>query len=377
MNSRRTRLRSALAVILTVLVLVPTAVLFGRVWSENSDLRTGTELEQQGVEYITALSPLVSALVEQQSSALQGVNEPPKSLDPAIARVSAVDARLGESLKTKARWTTLQQKIAKLPKVTGGPLAVYQAHVEVTDLVLALYSTIRRNSHLNRDPDNDLSNLQEAVAIDMPTTVIRGSRMGDYAAILQGVTGKTRAAITVQFGQEVLAVQEAVDSLTDNLQTAVDDTNSPTLSGSLVSTLDSFRRGVESMARGANLGGAPNVATMAIAQSSLQTALNTLSSVTLKEMARLLDDRLSTINYRRGEAVTMGLLAVLLVLVALIWPAVSRRREPTPSPTPPGETTRDIVSSRSGGGYGNSQYDQVPNYGEANPTRRERSGALR
>jgi hypothetical protein len=376
MNSRRTRLRSALAVILTVLVLVPTAVLFGRVWSENSDLRAGTELEQQGVEYITSLSPLVSALVEQQSSALQGVNEPPKSLDPAIARVSAVDARLGDSLKTKARWATLQQKIGKLPKVAGGPLAVYQAHVEVTDLVLALYSTIRRNSHLNRDPDNDLSNLQQAVTIDMPTTVIRGSRMGDYAAILQGVTGKTRAQLTVQFGQEVLAVQEAVDSLTDNFQAAVDDTNSPTLSGSLVSTLDSFRRGVESMARGANLGGAPNVATMAIAQSSLQTALNSLSSVTLKEMARLLDDRMSTINYRRGEAVTMALLAVLLVLAALIWPVVSRRRDPAPMPTPPGETTRDIVSSRAGG-YGNNQYDQVPNYGEANPTRRERSGALR
>ena len=159
MNSRRTRLRSALAVILTVLVLVPTAVLFSRVWSENSDLRAGTELEQQGVEYITALSPLVSALVEQQSSALQGVNEPPKSLAPALARVSAVDARLGDSLKTKARWTTLQQKIAKLPKTAGGPLPVFQAHVEVTDLVLALYSTIRRNSHLSRDPDNDLSNL--------------------------------------------------------------------------------------------------------------------------------------------------------------------------------------------------------------------------
>ncbi len=377
MNSRRTRLRSAIAVILTVLVLVPTAVLFGRVWSDNSDRRAATELEQQGVEYITALSPLVSALVEQQSSALQGVNEPPKSLAPAIARVAAVDARLGEPLKTKARWATLQTKIGKLPKVAGSPLLVYQAHVEVTDLVLALYSTVRRNSHLNRDPDNDLSNLQQAVAVDMPDTVIRGSRMGDYAAILQVVTGKTRSALAVQFGEEVLAVQDAVDSLTDNLQTAVDDTNSPTLSGSLVSTLDSFRRGVESMARGANLGGAPNVATMAIAQSSLQTALNTLSSVTLKEMARLLDDRMSTLNYRRGEAVTMGLLAVLLVLVAVIWPAVSRRRNPAPAPTPPGETTRDIVSSRSGGGYGNNQYDQVPNYGEANPTRRERSGALR
>ncbi|MGX6603942.1 hypothetical protein ACWKSP_17625 [Micromonosporaceae bacterium Da 78-11] len=355
---------------------MPTAVLFGRVWQDNSDLRANTELEQQGVEYLTALSPLVNALVEQQSSALQGVADPPKSLDPAMARVTAVDTRLGDELKTKARWATLQTKIAKLPKVTGTPLVVYQAHVEVTDLVLALYNTIRRNSHLNRDPDNDLSNLQQAVAIDMPNAVVQVSRMGDYAAIAQNVSGKTRAAIVVQFGQEVLAVQNSVNSLTDSLQAAVDDTNSATLSGSLVSTLDSFRRGVESMTRGANPGGAPNTATMAIAQSSLQGALNSLTGVTLKEMAGLLDDRMNSLDYRRGEAITMGLLAIVLVLGALLWPALNRRREPVATP-PVGESTRDIVASRSTGGYGNNQYDQAPNYGEANPTRRERSGALR
>jgi hypothetical protein len=376
MNSRRTRLRSAIAVILTVLVLVPTAVLFGRVWTENSDQHTNTDLEQQGVEYLTALSPLVNALVEQQSSALQGVAEAPKSLDPAMARVTAVDARLGESLKTKDRWASLQQKIGKLPKVTGNPLLVYQAHVEVTDLVLALYTTVRRTSHLNRDPDNDLSNLQQAVTIDMPQTVIRGSRMGDLAAIAENLTGKNKGLLTVQFGEEVLAVEDSVNNLTDSLQAAVDDTNSTTLSGSLVTTLDNFRRGVESMTRGANQGGAPNVATTAIAQSSLQTALNSLSGVTLKEMASLLDKRMDRINHRRTEAVAMALLALVLALAALIWPALSRRREPAATP-PVGETTRDVVASRASGPYGNSQYDQLPSYGEANPTRRERSGALR
>lgn len=378
MNSRRTRLRSALAVILTVLVLVPTAVLFGRVWQENSDRHDSTALEQKGVEYLTALSPLTSALVEDQSSALQGVNKQAAGLKTAIAGVSDTDARLGGDLQTTQRWAGLKEKIAKLPKVTGGPLAVYSAHVEVTDLTLALYQSVRRVSKLNRDPDNDLSNLQQAVAVDMPETVVAVSRMGDLATITSNATGKTKATVAVQFGEEVIAVQNLVDQLTDDLQAAVNDTNSATLSGSLVSTLDSFRRGVESMNRGANQGGLPNVATMSIAQSSLQTALNSLAGVTLKEMTGLLDDRRSTLNYRRGEAAAMGLLAIVLALGAVIWPA-TRRRPAAPASAPVvGEATRDIALARPNGpgAYGNNPYDQLPNYGD-NPTRRERSGALR
>src|SRR3954447_15890376 len=151
MNTRRSRLRSALAVIMTVLVLVPTAVLFGRVWQDNSDRHASTAREQKGVEYLSALAPLINQLVEYQSSAVQGVNTPPAQLKAAIAKVSDVDGRLGDDLKTKDRWAGLQDKITKLKNpVTGGQLAVFQAHAEVMDLVVALYDAIRRNSELNR-----------------------------------------------------------------------------------------------------------------------------------------------------------------------------------------------------------------------------------
>jgi hypothetical protein len=376
MNSRRTRLRSALAVILTVLVLVPTAVLFGRVWQESSRQASQTELEKKGVEYITALTPLISALAESESSALQGVTSPPDSVNAAVSKVAAVDASLGDDLKTKERWADLQAKIGKLPKASGGALGILQAHIEVSDLALALYGAVRRNSELSRDPDSDVSNLQQAAAVDMPTTVVLVSRMGDWAQILQAATAKTRGTIAVQFGQEVLAVQDSVNALTESLQAAVDNTSSPTLSGSLVSTLDSFRRGVESMTRGANPGSTPNVATMSTAQTALQTALNTLAGVTLKEMAKLLDDRSNSISYKRTEAVLMGLLAIVLVLGALVWPVLSRRREAQTLAPPLDDSTRDIPASRTTAPYG-GRYDLAPAYGDTDPTRRERSGALR
>ena len=380
MNSRRTRLRSALAVILTVLVLVPTAVLFGRVWTDNSEHKDSAELEKKGVEYLTALAPLVSALAESESTAIQGVKAPPETLAAAVSRVSAVDARIGDELKTKERWANLQENIGKLPKVTG-TLPVFEAHVEVTDLTLELYDAVRRNSELNRDPDSDMANLQQAVAIEMPETVVRVNRMGDLANLLQSAGAADRQEIGALFGQEFLASQEAVDELTDSLQAAVDDTRSQTLSGSLVTSLDSFRLGVESMNRGANPGRAPNVATMATAQSTLQTALSNLSGVTLKEMERLLDDRIDSLDYRRNEALVMGLLALLLVLAAVLWPALARRRdgEPAPAAGPVGESTRDVAHHRPAGSppYGAHPYDQAPAYGDPNQTRREQSGALR
>jgi hypothetical protein len=385
MNSRRTRLRSALAVILTVLVLVPSAVLFGRVWQENSRQRNQTNLEQKGVQYLSALTPLIAAIAESESSAVQGVTDPPDSLTAAVGKVAAADAALGDDLKTHERWTDLKNKIGKLPKTTGGPTALLTAHIEASNLTLELFQAVRRNAQLNRDPDSDVNNLQQAVAVDMPRTVALVGRMGDLANMLQTAGAKIRGQLAVQFGQSVLDVQDAVTALTEDLQAAVDDTKSSTLSGNLVSTLDSFRRGVESMTRGANPGGSPNVATMSTAQTALQTSLNALSGVTLKEMDGLLGDRSDSLSYKRGEALVMGLLAVLLAVVALIWPLVGRRRdEAAPAPaTGPGESTRDVANRMSApgtgpyGGGGGGPYDVQPAYGEFDPTRRERSGALR
>jgi hypothetical protein len=382
-DNRPSRTRSALAAVLTVLILVPAGYLFYRVWQTNSDSRDSTKLEQQGVEYLTNLSPLISALAESETSALAGVTAAPGSLTAAVARLTAADQRLGETLQTRERWTGLREKIGRLPGVAGDTQTVFQAHVEVTDLALALYNTVRNNAELVRDPDNDLSHLQQAVAIDLPNTVVQVNRMGDLALMLTHVSGSAanratqQAALGPQFGAAVQSVGAAVNSLTDNLQAAVDDTNSPTLSGNLVTSLDSFRRGVESLTRGANPGGVPDAATMATAQSQLQTSLTGLSGVTLKEMGNLLRDRLDRLDTQRIEALIAAVAVVLLAIAALVLRMTGRRRRRVGTPAS-GDPTRGMSVSQPGSesGYG-SLTDPPPSYGEVNPTRRERSGALR
>jgi hypothetical protein len=377
MDNRRSRTRSALAAVLTVLILVPAAILFARVWGTISDERDSTKLEKQGVEYVSALAPLVSALAEAQSSALAGVSDAPGSLTAAINGVAAADQRLGDDLGTRERWTGLRQKIEGLTKVSpGNPALVLQAHVEVSDLTLALYNAVRNNSELIRDPDNDISHLQQALAVDLPGTVVQVSRMGDLSQLVAKGDAQLQAQLGPQFGAAVQAVNTTVNNLTDNLQAAVDDTNSATLSGNLVSGLDSFRRGVESLTRGANPGGSPNAATMATAQSQLQTSLANLSGITAREMTALLEDRLDSLDNEAIVALVAAAAVVLLVGAAMVVPLTGNgRRILTPGP---GEGTRDMTVGPHGSDPGQTGAGtRVPPYGEANPTRRERSGALR
>lgn len=375
-DNRRTRARSALAAVLTVLILVPATILFASVWGTISDQRDSTELEKRGIEYISALAPLVSALAEAQSSALVGVSATPASLSAAINGVAAVDQRLGVELKTRERWTGLRRQMDQLAKTTGNPVTVFQAHVEVTELALALYDTVRDNSELVRDPDNDVSHLQQAIGVNLPEAVIQVSRMGDLSQLVATADAKVRAQLTPQFGAAVESVNSAVGDLTDNLQAAVDDTSSVTLSGNLISGLDSFRRGVESLTRGANPGGTPNPATMATAQSQLQTSLANLSGIVSREMIALLDKRLDGLDNDTIVALVSAAAAVLLVAAAMVLPLTgSGRRIFVP---PPAEATRDLNVGSSGPDAGRAETDhRPPAYGEANPTWREQTGALR
>jgi hypothetical protein len=379
-DNRPTRLRSSLAAILAVLVLVPAGYLFFRVWQNNADRRDDTKLEQQGVDYLTNLSPLIGALAEAQSSALQGVTTAPPSLNTAVTSVASADQRLGGALRTTERWSSLRTKIGQLP-LAGDPTTVYQAHVEVSDLALALFNAVRNNSGLLRDPDNDISNLQQAVAVDLPNTVVQVSRMGDLSLLVANISGSStqkaqqQAVLGPQFGAAVQFVNSSVNALTDDLQAAVDKTNSETLSGNLVGTLDSFRRGVEALTRGANPGGAPNAATMATAQTQLQASLGGLSGVVLREMDGLLQDRLDTLDTQQIEALVAGVLVLLLIAGAILARPGGRRRRVLPSGV--GESTRDMSVRQSGSQPGYANLIDQPPYGEAGPTRRERSGALR
>jgi hypothetical protein len=381
---RPARSRSALAALLTVLILVPTGYLFFRVWQHNDDERGNTKLEKQGVEYLTSLSPLISALAQSESAALTGNTNASPALTAATARVAAADQKLGDALRTHDRWAGLRDRITKLPATTGGPAAVFQAHVEAADLALALYDTVRNNSTLVRDPDNDLSQLQQAVAVDLPTSFVQVNRAVDYLAQLsQTLDANQKTLLGAQLAAAYTNLQTSVGALTDDLQAAVDETNSPTLSGSLVASLDGYRRGVETMSRGiialstgAGTPSASSAAATATAQNQLVAAQANLDGVLTREMTGLLNTRQDDLDNQRIEAIGAAALVLLLMLLATIVRSTGRRRRQVPVSSG-SDTGRGATTGRSGSppAYGNL-IDPAP-YSAGDPTQRERSGALR
>src|SRR4051812_20669649 len=158
-DSRPSRIRTTLTAVLTVLVLVPTGILFTQSWQRNNDERNSTETEQHGIEYLNAMIPLVGALAQAQSSALRGAPGSAGGLSTVVGQVAAVDQRIGAELRVRERWNGLRTKVEALASTTGDPVTVFQAYAQATDLALALCDSVRSNADLARDPDNDISNL--------------------------------------------------------------------------------------------------------------------------------------------------------------------------------------------------------------------------
>ena len=376
---RPSRLRSVLAAVLAVLILVPAALLFTQVWQQNADQHADTDLKLKGVEYLAALSPLVSALTEAQSSALQEAETPPAALPAAVTHMASVDQRLGEDLRTRERWINLRESIARLASVKGEKSRVFQAHVEVSSLALALARTVADTSTLSRDPDNDVSHLQQAAAIDVLDTVVQVSRMGDLSRAVANIRGsateraQSQAILLPQFGAAVSQVNSDVAALTDDLQAAVDDTASVTLSGSLVSTVDAFRRGVEEFIRYASPNatvsgtGRPNQAALPTAQSQLQMSLASLSGVLVRELNGLLEARQDRLDQQRIETVALAGALLLLVLTVAFLALTSRPRFPA-------APTRDETPAEP---FPHSRLGPPPPYGETGHDLRERTGAVR
>jgi hypothetical protein len=380
-ENRRNRLRATTAAVLTVLLLVPFGLLFARYWDSVTERRDQTVKERQGVEYVTRLLPLLSALAEGQATAVRGGKSAPPALREAVNGVTQIDQRLGADLGTRERWADLRTKIDELPRATGGPAGILDAHIVVGDLLLGLFDAVRDKSRLDRDPDNDVSHLQEAIAGDLPEAVNQANRMADLSLLLATAAAPVRQRLTPPFGASVQAVDDAVDALTEHLEESVTDTSSRTLSGNLIAPLDAFRRSIETLNRDVNPTDKPNAAALTVSRTALLQSLGGINSTVLREMDGLLQQRLDDIDADRREAVLTAVAAGLIALLALataVGPVFRRRR---PATATPGTGDRgpnranDVVAVPA---YGHSLPDPVPPFGNpVPPTRREQFGALR
>ncbi|HEX8628727.1 MAG TPA: hypothetical protein VF755_11205 [Catenuloplanes sp.] len=340
MDNRRPGLRSTLSAVLALALLVPIGILFSQVWRTTTDDISVIQKEHRGVEYLTSLGQLLNATSQTQATALQG-QAPPESLRQAVARTAEADQRLGTELETHERWAALRAKIEKLPRATAGQeFATYQAHTEVSELLLALFRTVRVRAGLAHDQQTDVVNLQQAVGDGLPNALVRASRLADLIALAPKANATQRQQVGLGLGVTRQEVSTAVEAMTDNLQTAADETRSATLSGAVLGALDRFRLAVDGLIQGAttaiNAGATPaqggtadptaGLAQLATIRAGLQVAANDLTTISFQETDVLLDNRLDELRARQRTALITAAAAVLLALAAILVPILGRRR---------------------------------------------------
>ncbi|MFI5839360.1 hypothetical protein ACIA8K_06545 [Catenuloplanes sp. NPDC051500] len=318
-----------------MLILVPTAVLFGQSWNGASERIDSVNRERQGVEYAIALGELTRVLAEAQSAAL---HQSP-SLDPvngAVAAVDGVDARLGADLGTTARWADARSKIEALGGANGSTSTVYESYAAVTDLLLALHAEVRDNAELSRDPRGDTFHLQEAGAAELPALIVGTGRLADLAGMAVGASDADRPALLGRILAARATVERSVADLTDNLQASLDSTESDTLSTKLLTGLNRFRQGVDKLyvvAAGAETD-AGLAAQISPARTEAQRAQADLMATVLTELDTLLHDRGESLATQRIVAVFMLVLAVLIAAVPILLPLVRNRPRTQTEPVP-------------------------------------------
>ncbi|MEE6259199.1 hypothetical protein [Plantactinospora sonchi] len=321
-----------LRVLLAVALLAPVGVLFTSTWRDNDDRRSVIELERHGVEYLRALEPVMLALVDARAGAVAGRPVDAGTLHRAVEHANAVNGRLGAELRATERWTGVRTTIQALPKAaTADPVRAAATYGETVDLLVALYAKVRQSSGLARDQAADSFHLQDAVADELPRALDAAGRLADLVVLASRRSSAAQPEIATTLALARAAAMGPATDLLNNLRAAVENTESRTLGGNLLSRLDSYQRTVEVLdALATPAGGTeftlPEPARVASARAAAQVSGAELATIIHTELDTLLRNRADDLSGERWIGFAALTLAVLLVLALIVLTLLAARQ---------------------------------------------------
>ena len=324
----RTARPSVLAAALVLVLLVPVGFLFFQAYDSVNDRRAATEREIEGVAYLRALGLLTFTITNAQAARVAGNGADQDAVSAAVSQVAAADERYGDALRTHDRWTGVRARIDSIRSDPRGDtptnLGAYQ---EVTDLLLALYGKVRDESGLVHDPDADAYQLQESVGANLPVAVIAAGRLADLAAFSSTQPAAQQLAAVSDIALARVMLTYSAGRLVEGLRAASDDTESRTLGGNVLSSLDNFQLNTQELLSAAGQAGLPasDVSLIVVQRAEVQKAARELSSTILNEVDRLLDARRDALSRDRLLVLAAGILALLLALLAILVLALAAR----------------------------------------------------
>ncbi|PWR08894.1 hypothetical protein DKT68_14225 [Micromonospora acroterricola] len=321
-----------LPLLLIAALLAPVGLLLAQTWRHTGDDRELAARERLGVQYLRALAPVTDALVEAQSAAVNGRPASDEALTRAVEDAAAVDARIGDELRSQERWDGLRAKLEALrDRGPTDPEAAYTAYGELTDLLLALHRKVRESSGLVRDAGADSFFLQDSAGQELPEAVVLAGRLADLGALAPRRPAAERTRSLIELTAVRAAALTPATDLVDNLRSAVDSSESTDLGANVLTPLDTYQRSVEALAAYSTPSagaGTLDPGPLAAARLNTHTAALQLQPVILSELDALLVERIDGLDRDRWLAAGAGLVATLLLgwLAALLIAASRRAR---------------------------------------------------
>ena len=314
------------------MLLVPLALLFVDARTTVTERDTTTRQERIGVEYLRALEPLTTALIDAQTAAVIGQGGRFAVVTAEVERFQEIDTRYGEELGVTRRWAALRSRIAQLPSVSESAVA-YGLFSEATAVALALYLEVWRDAYFDVDPDRDSASLQTAVTIDLPQIAVLAGRFSDSFALNRG------RELTAVALAELLALRERIvesgRTVIANLQDAVDVTEDAGLSGLLLDEINTLQQRVDALGGARGLTDGPvtgtDIATAGILGTAVVTAASALYAKSLAALDSLLGTRQADLRADFIRINLVGGAGAVLALFPLgfgVWVWARNRRQP-------------------------------------------------
>lgn len=352
--------------LILIATLIPVTVFFVRLYTISGEEKSLAERERHGVEYLSSVWQLTLSLVEAQSAVVGGTQPADAgAVAASVAAVDLIDQRLGAELRTHDRWAALRTKIKPLPAgPTRNATAAYTAYTQTTEQLLGLYAEIRQHAGLIQDPDVDAFFLQDAITEQLPRMLIAAGRLTDLTHLAGARSADDETTTITNFTVVRNAVTGPAQDLSDDLQSAVDGARSRTLSGTLLSQLETFGRRMDAFTAASAPGAGevlPRPAQVDDARTGLQFAAADLGNAILLELDGLFGDRIGSRELRQWWAVAAYAVAVLLVATGVALPSASRylgrrrgdvpaRAATDPDERPIGPVGRPLVTTSVGPG---------------------------
>jgi methyl-accepting chemotaxis protein len=284
--------------------------------------------ERDGVAWLQALSPAISAVQEQRALAVRSLASNGSSsadlasgnarIKLAIDRLTQTDRESGRLLDAGKPLADIQRLVSALPESGASvpPARLQAAYDELVAALLAAGSHIGDSSGLVLDPDLDSFYLMQAAVIDGPGIVDALARLRQAGAALP--PNANEATVVRALAAPAEMARLGIDRQRAGLGRAI--ANTPDLSGPLgltarLAPIASQLAAVDARVQGN--GAAPTSAQWWSDSTAALEAAITLSDTCLSTLDRLLASRIERLQSERFTRLIIALISLLPALYLL------------------------------------------------------------